>query len=116
MLPWWLMERWLLTSEALATVDWWAWIPQRARCRRIGGLQSRAAHDPAAYERPRHKQAPQQASSLESTMAMRQLSEMFSKQGEIKLHSEQPTRNEEKSDPERARQDQKVCNPMWLKR
>lgn len=45
--------------------------------------------------------------SLESTMAMRQLSERFSKQGEIKwikLHSEQPTRNEEKSDPERARQ------------
>ena len=57
--------------------------------------------------------------SLESTMAMRQLSERFSKQGEIKwikLHSEQPTRNEEKSDPERARQDQKLCNPMWLKR
>jgi hypothetical protein len=49
-------------------------------------------------------------------MAMRQLSETFSKQGEIKLHSEQPTRNEEKSDPERARQDQKLCNPMWLKR
>jgi hypothetical protein len=54
--------------------------------------------------------------SLESTMAMRQLSETFSKQGEIKLHSEQPTRNEEKSDPERARQDQKLWNPMWLKR
>jgi hypothetical protein len=57
--------------------------------------------------------------SLESTMAMRQLSERFSKQGEIKwikLHSEQPTRNEEKSDPERARQDQKLCNPMWLRR
>jgi hypothetical protein len=54
--------------------------------------------------------------SLESTMAMRQLSETFPKQGEIKLHSEQPTRNEEKSDPERARQDQKLCNPMWLKR
>ena len=57
--------------------------------------------------------------SPESTMAMRQLSERFSKQGEIKwikLHSEQPTRNEEKSDPERARQDQKLCNPMWTKR
>ena len=49
-------------------------------------------------------------------MAMRQLCETFSKRGEIKLHSEQPTRNEEKSDPERARQDQKLCNPIWLKR